>query len=333
MYWPEDVEWLRIHQAAGVLVRSISFPTFCVSCTVGNAQTFRLEKWIFRKQLSMGTKRRNVLTISMVSNYFSHRHMLILILILRVPVTDFKNENLEMHLTCPMPLSLRLDWTKEFPRNFLNALSTVAQLFISRITSEIKNEKDRRRKKKHWIMYDCFIQNLFPSGILTAPPSKHLVLLYGSTEQHQVREDNPCSEKLTAQVGVDMQQCFWYWDHRFMAHFCFQPTWETQFHELKTQWQLSASYFEGALHGFLCFAPEPSAKLWSWSLFGCFRVMQKSEEINNHSGWWNLVGKYYSFLLCSWTIPGGGCILVSDFAAFPKLRQKDKTTLTKSWRM
>ena len=65
------------------------------------------------------------------------------------------------------------------PGNFhvtCNALSTVAQLFISRISSEIKNKKDRRRKKKHWIIYDCFIQNLFPSGILTAPPSKHLVL-------------------------------------------------------------------------------------------------------------------------------------------------------------
>ena len=33
----------------------IFFSMFCVSCTVGNAQTFRLEK-----QLSMGMKRRNV---------------------------------------------------------------------------------------------------------------------------------------------------------------------------------------------------------------------------------------------------------------------------------
>lgn len=69
--------------------------------------------------------------------------------------------------------------------------------------------------------------------------------------------------------------------------------------------QLSASYrLEGAPHGFLlCFlAPWAfQAKPGSWSLFGCFRVMQKSQGINNYSGWWKSGWvNTHSFLLCSW---------------------------------
>lgn len=49
--------------------------------------------------------------------------------------------------------------------------------------------------------------------------------------------------------------------------------------KLKTQRQLSASYFEGALHGFLCFAPEPPAKLWELELVWLFQ--SHAEELGN----------------------------------------------------
>lgn len=75
-------------------------------------------------------------------------------------------------------------------------------------------------------MYDCFIQNLFPSGILTAPPSKHLVLYeVHRTAPGQGRQ--PLFWETHSPGWRDMQQCLWYWDHRLMAHFCFQPKWET----------------------------------------------------------------------------------------------------------
>ena len=98
------------------------------------------------------------------------------------------------------------------------------------------------------------------------------------TEQCPVREDNLCAVKRTAQVGTI---------HHSASDTEIADSWPTsvfnphgrQFHELKTQLQLSASYFEGALHGFLCFAPEPPAKLWELELVWLFQ--SHSEELGN----------------------------------------------------
>ena len=64
-----------------------------------------------------------------------------------------------------------------------------------------------------------------------------------------------------------------------MAHFWFQPMCGRQFHDLKTQLQLSASHFEGVLRGFLCSAPEAPAKPWKLELV--WLVQSYSGELGN----------------------------------------------------
>lgn len=123
--------------------------------------------------------------------------------------------------------------------------------------------EQERREKKHWGIHDWLVLNYL----------LHLLLNIWC----QVKEHNLCHKKLAVQVGmIDTEQCLLYWYHGLKAHFWFQPTHGRQFHELKTQLQLSASKLEGVLHGFLCSTLSLLPSHGSWGLFGWFRATHES---------------------------------------------------------
>ena len=108
MYWPEAVEWLRIHQAAGVLVRLYFF-----LCSVSPAQLamLRLSDW----KSSCPWEWRGGMSLTHFHGFqllFTQTYAHFDINIERKAAHRFQNQNLEILLTCPMPLSLRLDWNQ-----------------------------------------------------------------------------------------------------------------------------------------------------------------------------------------------------------------------------
>lgn len=104
-----NVRWLRIHQTAGDPGQTM--PLSYVLCLIGvtNVQTFKLEKWIFRKQLSMGMMRRNV---PYISTHFHDFQLLFKQTYAHFDINPkrkafytFGNLTVERLLTCPVSLN------------------------------------------------------------------------------------------------------------------------------------------------------------------------------------------------------------------------------------